>query len=987
MPEEINIFNINNPNSGIDLLSPFVRVTIGAIGNVSSEVFTIGDGKLISASVTLSEGKAQSNCKFTVYDPQKRLTDKFFSYIESVDGLDPIEAPETEQEDEKDDEIVEGSAPNEGEATSGKVIFENVVASTYGWGSKYDGGSKGAYGDKIDFEGMTAAMYHPSGKNFYKYAKMKVTEISSGRSIIVTVNDTGPFAIAPNGDVITPYIPHPTRKIDLVRGAWKKLTNNAPRGLTNVKIEWLEAGTTTTVIPLKDKSESKNQIANNIKKGNIANAKIGNWPTAKVTATKNIIVFPGHLADTPGGGGTSGSGDTNSVLYKGEQRVREFIANDISTNLFISELQKAGYNVITAPPTPPTRGDAARNAYYNAVKSLKEANSAYALELHFDAPPNGRPGVIPGGKYDQSGASLSVMDVALAKEFGNFSFNHRQSLGGPSRGITLLELDALGSTLTGLINSGISTGDFTSLERALLPYSQRAVRALNTVTDGIISKTGEVTDSVNNAKGAQQEKIAEAKTLAGAQITIELGYNGKTLAASSFIHTGLSYSIFAPDHLEFSGTSAGWALTQRIKNNVYTNLTFKKIASKVASAYGLKLDMPIDGPKYEYFPQRGQSDYEMLLIEARRIGLRMYVKGNVLHIKPRADILVNKNTYVLTYGENMGINFTCDHTAQKDTKGGARSSDPGESTTTGVRKFEVDPDTGKLEQKVKENIVATGGDAGDVSTTGSSVPTPAPKTDGTTAKEDADRKAGENRIKGIGAKCDFPTTPEALSLDPDTLLLTKGISAFLDRTWVIDSVTHSYNLGDFSTSLEFYSPLKNKNGSAETPSSNTSNNSGTPTAANNSNAPASSNGFIIPSKGTYTSPFGHRGGRNHNGIDIANSLGTPVYASASGVVNIGASTCQFSTSGNNQIDRGCGGGFGNYITITHADGYQTIYAHLSVISVVNGSQVAQGQLIGKTGNSGSSNGNHLHWEVLKNGTKINPGKVVKLPSIMSSIGL
>ncbi len=96
------------------------------------------------------------------------------------------------------------------------------------------------------------------------------------------------------------------------------------------------------------------------------------------------------------------------------------------------------------------------------------------------------------------------------------------------------------------------------------------------------------------------------------------------------------------------------------------------------SAYGLKLDIPIDGPKYEYFPQRGQSDYEMLLIEARRIGLRMYVKGNVLHIKPRADILANKNTYVLTYGENMGINFVCDHTAQKDTKGGARSSDPGE---------------------------------------------------------------------------------------------------------------------------------------------------------------------------------------------------------------------------------------------------------------------------------------------------------------------
>ncbi|MEH1966760.1 peptidoglycan DD-metalloendopeptidase family protein [Nostoc sp.] len=969
MPQEINIFNINNTNPYQDLIKPFVKVTVGAIGNVGSEVFTVGDGKLISASVTLSEGKAQSNCKFTVYDPQKRLTDKFFSYIESVGGLDPIEAPKSETSEESEDETVESSAPNETEATSGKVIFENVVASTYGWGSVYDGGSTGAYGDKIDFEALTAAMYHPDGGGVYKYAKMKVTEISSGRSIVVTVNDTGPFAIASNGQVVRPLIPHPTRKIDLTRGAWKKLTNNAPQGLTNVKIEWLEAGATTSSVAPKDKSESKAQAADNTKKSNIANAKIGNWPTAKVAATKNIIVFPGHLADTPGGGGTSGSGDTNSVLYKGEQRVREFVATDISATLFISELQKAGYNVIPAPPTPVGRGSAARTAYYVAVQQLKEANSAYALELHFDAPPNGRPGVIPGGKYDQSGASLSVMDVALAKEFGNFSFNHRQSLGGPSRGITLLELDALGTTLTGLINSGISTGNFAPLESALLPYAQRAVAALNTVTDGIISKTSEATDSVNNSKGAQQEKIPESKTLAGAQITIELGYNGKTLTASSFIHTGLSYSLFAPDQLEFSGTSAGWVLTQRIKNNVYTNLTFKKIATKVASAYGLKLDMPIDGPKYEYFPQRGQSDYEMLLIEARRIGLRMYVKGNVLHIKPRANILANKDTFVLTYGENMGINFTCDHTAQKDTKGGARSSDPGESTATGVRKFEVDPDTGKLEQKVKENIVATGGDPSDVSTTGSSTPTPAPKTDGTTSKEDADRKAGENRIKGIGAKCDFPTTPEALSLDPDTLLLTKGISTFLDRTWVIDSVTHSYNLGDFSTSLECYSPLKNKTDSADTTSSTSSSNSNTSGSSNGTggntfdpNAPK----FIRPSTGVVTSK--HRTENparpNHKGVDLStvggNGRGGNILAAASGTATIYPNSA---------------GGYGNYVDIDHGGGWLTRYGHLYSISITNG-PVKQGQVIGIEGNSGNSRGTHLHFEIRRGGVDLNPLKYV-----------
>jgi rare lipoprotein A (peptidoglycan hydrolase)/phage protein D len=795
MPEEINLFNINNPNSSFELLAPYVKVTIGAIGNAGSEVFTTGDGKLISTSVTLSEGKAQSNCKFTVYDPEKRLTDKFFSYIESVGGLDPIEAPESEDKDEEEDEVVEGSTSNLGEATAGKVIFENVVASTYGWGSVYDGGDTTAYGDKIDFEALTAAMYHPSGKNFYKYAKMKVTEISSGRSIVVTVNDTGPFAIASDGKVVRPLIPHPTRKIDLTRGAWKKLTNNAPQGLTNVKIEWLEAGTVTSTTPPKDKSQSKAQASKVVKKGNISKAKIGNWPTAKVPATKKIILIPGHLVDSNGGTGSN----ISAVTYNGETRPAEGVATQLAVEVFASELTKAGYSVRT--PTTSVRGVQVGNnlstkskAFLDSVAAMEKSTGAYALELHFDAPFDskgrraGRSGVIPERLNAESdGSSLNVMSVALGKDdaFGSFSHNHGDVFAAPRRGIAILEIDRLSPELA----SPLASGNWQAFKNSMIPYAQKAVRALNTVTDGILSKTNEATDSINNSKGAQQEKIAESKTLAGAQITIELGYNGKTIAASSFIHTGLSYSLFAPDQLEFSGTSAGWVLTQRIKNNVYTNLTFKKIATKVASAYGLKLDMPIDGPKYEYFPQRGQSDYEMLLIEARRIGLRMYVRGNVLHIKPRADILANKNTYVLTYGENMGINFTCDHTAQKDTKGGARSSDPGESTLTGVRKFEIDPDTGKLEQKVKENIEATGGDTADTSTTGSPAPTPAPKTDGATAKEDADRKAGENRIKGIGAKCDFPTTPEALSLDPDTLLLTKGISAFLDRTWVIVDIS------------------------------------------------------------------------------------------------------------------------------------------------------------------------------------------------------
>lgn len=750
---------------------------------------------------------------------------------------------------------------------------------------------------------------------------------------------------------------------------------------------------------------------------------------------------------------------------------------------------------------------------------------------------------------ESSGSSLNVMDVALGRDkaFGSFSYNHGGVFAAPRRGISILEIDRLSPSLA----SPLVSGNWQAFKNSMIPYAQKAVAALNTVTSGIAVSTDRAASSINNASSPQVESTPVAKTLAGAQITVELGYGGQIISAHSFIHVGLRYSLFEPHALEFTGQAASWVLTQRIKNTVYTNLTFRKLAQKITSSYGMKLEMPEEGPQYTYFPQRGQTDYEALLIEARRIGYRVYTKGPTLYIQPRKGVDPNQQVFVLQYGDNMGTYFEVNHQASTDSKGGARSSQPGSNNSTGERKFEIDPDSGQMKQKKKENLTGTGANQ-DASITGSPLPTPAPKTTGDTNTSDSQRKANEDRIKGILANAEFPTTPEALTLDPDTPFKTEGVSTALDRYWVVDSISHEYQMGKFTTKLSCYSPLTNKRASADintgevqsisnsvigsttenitkaqatgspyllvvrtgkkdevglellnvllidaqgnakgsvnASSGNGSNQtfagpggttagSGDPceeglynlgfevpgasagvgaifipmnptfsttrsaiglhldanrstspgsagciaphtlaefstvrkwikdnnittircywgissTFGNNiskniTNTSTSSTGFIIPSKGNYRLPFGMRNGKPHNGIDIANNLGTPVYASAAGVVNIGASTCKFSTSGNNKIDRDCGGGFGNFITITHVDGYQTIYAHLSEISVTNGSQVSQGQLIGKSGNSGGSNGNHLHWEVIKNGAKINPAKVVRLPSILSSIG-
>lgn len=129
---------------------------------------------------------------------------------------------------------------------------------------------------------------------------------------------------------------------------------------------------------------------------------------------------------------------------------------------------------------------------------------------------------------------------------------------------------------------------------------------------------------------------------------------------------------------------------------------------------------------------------------------------------------------------------------------------------------------------------------------------------------------------------------------------------------------------------------------------------------------SSGKGFIWPVSG-YTrvsSPFGWRtcpfhGREYHSGIDVPAPSGTPIRAAKAGVVIV-------STYGSS---------YGNYVTIAHADGSRTLYAHMVSRSVSAGQTVSQGQVIGGVGTTGSSTGNHLHFEVWLNSSKssrVNP---------------
>lgn len=116
-----------------------------------------------------------------------------------------------------------------------------------------------------------------------------------------------------------------------------------------------------------------------------------------------------------------------------------------------------------------------------------------------------------------------------------------------------------------------------------------------------------------------------------------------------------------------------------------------------------------------------------------------------------------------------------------------------------------------------------------------------------------------------------------------------------------------------------------------------------------------SSGLIWPVNGELTSTFGPRWGRMHEGIDIAAPGGTPIRAAKAGTIAFAAYN----------------GGYGNYTCLEHGGGLSTCYAHQQGFARTSGS-VGQGTVIGYVGTTGSSTGNHLHFEVRVNGAAVDP---------------
>lgn len=128
---------------------------------------------------------------------------------------------------------------------------------------------------------------------------------------------------------------------------------------------------------------------------------------------------------------------------------------------------------------------------------------------------------------------------------------------------------------------------------------------------------------------------------------------------------------------------------------------------------------------------------------------------------------------------------------------------------------------------------------------------------------------------------------------------------------------------------------------------------------------------IVPETGKYriTSSFGgrrdplHGNWRHHTGIDFSMKKGNPVYATGDGVVE----SVDFHFYG-----------YGNQVVINHGFGYKTRYAHLNMVTVVEGMKIKRGDQLGEVGNTGRSTGPHLHYEVIYRERPVNPANFLDL---------
>lgn len=182
------------------------------------------------------------------------------------------------------------------------------------------------------------------------------------------------------------------------------------------------------------------------------------------------------------------------------------------------------------------------------------------------------------------------------------------------------------------------------------------------------------------------------------------------------------------------------------------------------------------------------------------------------------------------------------------------------------------------------------------------------------------------------------------------IVIVKGTKVIVEEKPVVEEqVEEAVSTASAESTKESSEPSESSSGSSSSESSDDS------SSSNQEEVTSSGSGFSWPVSGaSISSTFGTRWGKLHAGIDLTGP--SAITASAPGTVTYAG-----------QMN-----GYGNIVIVSHGDGYETRYGHLSSINVSTGQSVSRGQSIGVMGNTGRSTGTHLHFEIRKGGSPQNP---------------
>lgn len=418
----------------------------------------------------------------------------------------------------------------------------------------------------------------------------------------------------------------------------------------------------------------------------------------------------------------------------------------------------------------------------------------------------------------------------------------------------------------------------------------------------------------------------------------------------SFWHTSTSH-VKSQGNTTITGQGLRWVLNRRNRNASINEGTLRDIAERICKASGFTLQYRASfNPSFSKLEQKVITDYKLLTKMVEQVGLFIYEKDKQVFITDiRASV-------------QGGINFvvTPENCIDMQVQDIALTSanvlpDLGSSFQQDETKMILDLQTGKMVPKRKEVAPSTGQTSPSVSGKPADVNIKvAPQSE----IQAAVSQSRTRRVAGMPTNVTLPLTDETLKLTPMSVVRSDGFpEKMFNRVWLLTGISHTSN---GTSVLNLVSPvevLDNVSTAIGSPGMQ-------PTPTNGVQPVVNANGWGNPMRGfTVGSDFGvwrPSSGRHHMGVDVPAPAGTPIYAMGDGVVTV------------NQFN---GGGYGWWVEISHGNGVSTRYGHFNVRSPMTvGTRVTRGQQIATVGTTGSSTGNHLHYEFRENGKAVNPNR-------------